>query len=319
MEKCRVLVTRKLPILVEKRLRDKYSVTFNESDVPLTFDELSAGVRDYDALVTTVSDKISESILRSPNSRIKMIANVGVGYNNIDVKVAQHLGIVVSNTPDVLTEATADIAMFLILAATRKVFAYEQMLRKNEWKGFSIVDGLGAGIQGKMLGIIGMGRIGQATARRAALGFGMKIVYFNRSQVGELDFDAQRLTTITEVMSSADVVSIHVPGGGSNPLIKSEHINAMKPTAFFVNTSRGDSIEQDALISALHSNKIAGAGLDVFLNEPSVPEILRNMNNVTLLPHIGSATQEVRLAMGMLAVENLTAFFEGQDPPNRIN
>jgi len=224
----------------------------------------------------------------------------------------------VSNTPNVLTDATADIAMLLILSATRQAYAAEQKLRTNNWSGFSIVEGLGMSIQGKVLGIIGMGRIGRATARRAALGFGMDVIYYNRSPVTNLNFEARKMDSIEAVMTDADVVSIHVPGGGSSPLVTAAHIAKMKPSAFLVNTARGDSIDQEALIKALENGNIAGAGLDVFTNEPDVPEDLRRMENVTLLPHIGSATLEVRTAMGMLAADNLDAFFAGRNLPNAV-
>lgn len=280
--------------------------------------DLSGAMRAFEALVPTVSDRLSADILMTPESRVKMIANVGVGFNNIDVETAEKLSIAVSNTPDVLTDATADIAILLILSATRRAYAAERKLRENRWGGFSIVDGLGRSVQGKTLGIIGMGRIGRATARRAALGFGMNITYYNRSPVEGLDFEAEVRGGIRDVMSEADVISVHVPGGGASPIVTAEHIASMKPSAYLVNTARGDSLDQGALIDALKSSKIAGAGLDVFEHEPNVPKDLRALENVTLLPHIGSATVEVRTAMGMLAADNLEAFFAGQDLPNAI-
>jgi lactate dehydrogenase-like 2-hydroxyacid dehydrogenase len=218
----------------------------------------------------------------------------------------------------VLTDATADIAILLILSATRRAYAAERDLRDGRWAGFSVVESLGRGIQNKVLGIIGMGRIGRATAHRAALGFGMDVVFYNRSPVTDLGFDAKQLDSIDTVMAASDVVSVHVPGGGANPLITANHIAQMKPSAYLVNTARGDSIDQTALIDALVDGRIAGAGLDVFAHEPSVPDVLCEMENVTLLPHIGSATQEVRTAMGMLAADNLDAFFSGDVLPSRV-
>lgn len=317
MIKPRILVTRKLPDAVEARLAGAFDVWFNPSDIPLSRADLIAAMREFDALVPTVSDRLDADILRSPESRVKMIANVGVGFSNIDIEAARTQGMSVSNTPDVLTDATADIAMLLILSATRGAYAAERKLRENRWAGFSIVDGLGTGIQGKVLGIIGMGRIGRATAKRAALGFGMKIVFFNRSPVTTPEFEAQKMESIEALMSVSDVVSVHVPGGGS-PIVTAEYIAVMKPEAYLINTARGDSIDQDALIRALMGGHIAGAGLDVFDSEPAVPEALRAMENVTLLPHIGSATQEVRTAMGMLAADNLDAFFAGSELPNAV-
>jgi lactate dehydrogenase-like 2-hydroxyacid dehydrogenase len=279
---------------------------------------LTMAMREVDAIVPTVSDQLDAGILAIPDRRVRMIANVGVGFSNIDIETARTAGIAVSNTPDVLTDTTADIALLLILAATRRAYAAERKLRSNHWSGFSIVDGLGMSIQGKVLGIIGMGRIGRATARRAALGFGMRIAYYNRSPVEELEFECDRLSSVEAVMAAADVVSIHVPGGGGEPPVTAAHIASMKPTAFLINTARGDSIDQNALVEALQQGRIAGAGLDVCADEPAIPETLRAMENVTLLPHIGSATTETRTAMGMLAVDNLTSFFAGLPLPNSV-
>ena len=283
MAKPRILVTRKLPGAVETRLAAYFDVQFNLADTPLSADDLAAAMNTYDAIVPTVSDRLDADILCTPNHRLRMIANIGVGVNNIDIETARSEGIAVSNTPDVLTDATADIAMLLILSATRRVYAAEKKLRSDRWAGFSLVEGLGTSIQDKTLGIIGMGRIGRATARRAALGFGMEIVYYNRSPVSDLGFKAQHYESIDAVMAAADVVSVHVPGGGDTPLVTATHIAAMKLSAHLINTARGDSIDQDALVEALREGRIAGAGLDVFNNEPRVPDVLRNMENVCLL------------------------------------
>jgi len=314
----RVLVTRKLPAAVEARLSSTYDVHLNDADKPMSKAELAAAMLEFDALVSTVSDSLDAPVLRSRNRRVRIIANVGVGYSNIDIDAARDEGVAVSNTPDVLTDATADIALLLILAATRRAYAAERKLRERRWDGFSLVDGLGSSVQGKVIGIIGMGRIGRATARRAVFGLGMKVVYYNRSPIADLEFEARRLDTIDDVMASADVVSVHVPGGGSTPLVNAGHIAMLKPTAYLINTARGDSIDQAALIAALTEGRIAGAGLDVYTKEPEVPDALRTLENVTLLPHIGSATEEVRTAMGMVAADNLDAFFSGSDLPCRV-
>ncbi|WP_394199958.1 2-hydroxyacid dehydrogenase [Litoreibacter albidus] len=316
--KPRVLVLRKLTAEVEGRLAKTYEAVFSLDDKPMVPEAIAQALYDYEALVPTVSDRITAVMLKGAGVRTRMIANVGVGYSNIDVAAARDAGIAVSNTPDVLTDATADTALLLILSVTRRAFAAEKMLREGRWGGFSIVGGLGASIQDKVLGIIGMGRIGQAVARRAALGFGMKIVYYNRSPVSGLGFEAQGLDSIDAVMAVADVVSVHVPGGGGTPLVTAAHIARMKPSAYLVNTARGDSLDQTALIAALAEKRIAGAGFDVFAKEPEVPETLRKMENVTLLPHIGSATEEVRTAMGHMAVDNLDAYFEGRALPSRV-
>jgi len=313
-----VLLTRKLPAAVEARLCSTYEVQLNTTDKPMSKAELSAAMTEFDALVSTVSDPLDAPVLQSGNRRVRIIANVGVGYSNIDIDTARAEGIAVSNTPDVLTEATADIALLLILAATRRAYAAERKLRENRWDGFSLVDGLGSSVQGKVIGIIGMGRIGKATARRAAFGLGMKVVFYNRSPISDLDFEATRLDTIADVMASADVVSVHVPGCGTTPLVNADHIAMLKPTAYLINTARGDSIDEAALIAALTEGRIAGAGLDVYTQEPEVPDALRRLDNVTLLPHIGSATEEVRTAMGMVAADNLDAFFSGSTLPCRV-
>lgn len=314
----KVLVTRKLPIEVEQRLQSAYEVTLNTTDQPMSKAELIVAMSHFDILISTVSDPLDEDVLQANNRRVQLIANVGVGFSNIDIKAAAALGIAVSNTPDVLTDATADIALLLILSVTRRAYAAEKRLRDGVWQGFSLVDGLGSSMQGKTIGIIGMGRIGQATARRALFALGMRVIYYNRSTVTDLDFDATRFDTIDEVMALADVVSVHVPGSGSSPTVSADHIAQLKPTSYLVNTARGDSIDQAALIEALTEGRIAGAGLDVYLNEPEVPDGLRMLPNVTLLPHIGSATVEVRTAMGMIAADNLDAFSSNTPLPNKV-
>jgi lactate dehydrogenase-like 2-hydroxyacid dehydrogenase len=247
------------------------------------------------------------------------VANFGVGVNNIDLEAARAAGVAVSNTPGVLTDATADIAVALMLAATRRMSETEAILRSGGWDGWRPTGWLGMGLQGKVLGIVGMGRIGAAVARRSALGFGMRVVYFNRSEVGPFDFGAEARPSVEAVLAEADVVSLHVPGGGGNSrLISAERIRGMKRGAYLVNTARGDVVDEDALAEALESGRLAGAGLDVFAEEPRVPERLVRLRNVTLLPHIGSATLETRTAMGMLAVDNLEAFFAGRPMPARV-
>jgi lactate dehydrogenase-like 2-hydroxyacid dehydrogenase len=303
---------------IESRLRSSYDVRLNTTDQAMSKTELSVAMSNYDAVVSTVSDPLDATVLQAANRRVQLIANVGVGYSNIDTKTAGDEGIAVSNTPDVLTDATADIALLLILSVTRRAYAAERKLRDGQWEGFSLVEGLGSSVQGKVIGIIGMGRIGRATARRAVLALGMKVVFYNRSPITDLDFEATRLDTIEELMASADVVSVHVPGSGSSPTVSAAHIALLKPTSYLVNTARGDSIDQSALIEALTEGRIAGAGLDVFRDEPEVPNELRLLQNVTLLPHIGSATEEVRMAMGMVAADNLDAFFSNTPLPNRV-
>lgn len=308
-------MTRRLPAAVEARLSGRYDVRLNADDKPLDSAQLRAAMTDYDALIATVSDCLDRRVLDVPDRRVQLIANVGVGVSNIDIDYARREGIALSNTPDVLTDATADIALLLILASTRRAFAAEQKLRRGDWRGFSLVDGLGISVRGKILGVVGMGRIGRATARRAHFALGMQVAFYNRSPIAdpllEFGFAAHQVDSIDSLMATADVVSIHLPGGITEPLIGARQIAQMKSSAHLINTGRGDSIDQQALIAALLDGRIAGAGLDVFADEPDVPEVLMQLDNVTLLPHIGSATEEARTAMGMLATDNLDGFFGG--------
>jgi lactate dehydrogenase-like 2-hydroxyacid dehydrogenase len=318
-ERPRVVVARKLPEAVEARLRETFQVTLNPDDAPCTRERLLAAMRETDGLLCTVTETIDAAVLNAPGRRVRIVSNFAVGVNNIDLAAAEAAGIAVGNTPGVLTEATADLAIALMLAATRRMSETEAALRRGDWDGFRATRWLGMGLQGKTLGLVGMGRIGQAVARRAALGFGMRIVYFNRSAVGPFDFPAQARESIRAVMAEADVVSLHVPGGGDNRgLVSRELLAAMKPTAYLVNTARGDVVDEAALAAVLAEGGIAGAGLDVYDGEPDVPEALLRLPNVTLLPHIGSATIETRTAMGMLATDNLVAFFAGEPMPARV-
>lgn len=317
-----ITVTRKLTDRVEKALSERFDARLNDRDVPLSESQLKTAMCESDAVLCTVSDKLNHHVLTVANRRATMVANFGVGFSNIDTDTARKEDIVVSNTPDVLTDATADIALLLILATTRRAYRSEALLRSGHWTGFSIAEDLGMSIQGKTLGIIGMGRIGQAVARRAALGFGMEVAYYNRSELNTAAFDYPAVAhdSMASVMSSSDVVSIHIPGAGEGmgPVITRELIGCMPSHSFLINTARGDLIDEDALITALEKGQIAGAGLDVYASEPQVPDRLRVLKNVSLLPHVGSATEEVRDAMGMLALENLVAHFSGGQYPSRI-
>ncbi len=319
MEKPRVLVTRRLPGAVEARVGRLFEAELNVEDRPLSQPALERAMREADGLLCAVSDAVDAGILGTPGRQVRIVANFGVGVNNIDLGAAEVAGVAVSNTPGVLTDATADIAIALMLAATRRMSETEAILRSGGWDGWRPTGWLGMGLQGKTIGIIGMGRIGAAVARRAALGFGMRVVYFNRSAVGPFEFAAEALPSVEAVLAEADVVSLHVPGGGGNSgLISAERLAGMKRGAYLVNTARGDVVDEAALADALESGQLAGAGLDVFSEEPKVPERLVRLRNVTLLPHIGSATLETRTAMGMLAVDNLEAFFAGKPMPARV-
>jgi lactate dehydrogenase-like 2-hydroxyacid dehydrogenase len=319
MDRKRIVVTRKLPDPVEDRLRETFEVALNPEDLPFARDRLEAAFDQADGIITTITETIDRDLLMRPSRRAQIVANVAVGVNNIDLDAARAAGVVVANTPDVLTDATADLAIALMLAATRRMYETEKALREGRWGGFRVTQWLGMGLQGKTFGVIGFGRIGQAAARRAHLGFGMEVIYYNRSPVGDPGFPATSRDSVEAVLSEADVVSLHIPGGaGNRGMISAERIGLMKPTAYLVNTARGDVVDEPALVAALRERRIAGAGLDVYAEEPKVPADLVALENVTLLPHIGSATIETRTAMGMLAVDNLEAHFAGKPLPARV-
>ncbi len=315
----RIAVTRRLPEAVEARLSEHFDAVLNPDDSAPSPQDLARTMCDADGLLCAVTDRLDAAAIATPGRRVRIAANFGVGVNHIDLDAAKAAGLVVTNTPGVLTDATADIAMALILAATRRMTETEAALRSGGWDGWRPTGWLGMSLQGKTLGIVGMGRIGQATARRAALGFGMRIAYYNRSPVGPFDFPAEAMPSVDALLAMADVVSLHLPGGGSNTgLISADRLAAMKPGAYLVNTARGDVVDEAALAAALAAGHLAGAGLDVFSDEPRVPEALLKAPNVTLLPHIGSATLEARTAMGMLAVDNLEAFFADAPLPAQV-
>jgi lactate dehydrogenase-like 2-hydroxyacid dehydrogenase len=312
----RIIVTRRWPAVVERILAERFDTTLNAGDIPLTATQLKAAFLNFDAILPTVSDKLPASVFPDADVRTRLIANFGVGFSHIDLGASRQRGIAVTNTPGVLTDCTADIAMSLLLAVARRTGEGERQLRAGEWAGWCPTHMIGTRLSGKTLGIIGMGRIGKAVAKRAHFGFDMKIVFFNRSQVDDDQvraMGANQLSTIEDVLAQSDFVSLHCPGGAENRhLIDAKRISAMKRNGFLINTARGDVVDQDALIDALENRSIAGVGLDVFAEE------LMRLENAVLLPHLGSATEETRVAMGMKAVENLTAFFEGCPTPDKV-
>ena len=316
--KPKVIVTRAIPKLIATRLEDHFLVKYNSSDKAFSANELKTALQNCDGLLCTVSDQITSLSMASENRLATVISNYGVGVSNIDINFAKATGIVVTNTPNVLTDATAEIALFLMLSVSRRASYLESKLRSGLWSGFSIVDDLGTSLRGKTLGIIGMGRIGRSTSHKAIHALGLKVIFFNRSKVLELEFEAEQIETLDELVVRSDIVSIHAPGGGDTPILTAKHFAKMKKSSFLVNTARGDVIDQQALINALTNGIIAGAGLDVYPNEPEVPKELISLPNVTLLPHIGSATVETREAMGFLAVNNLIAHFSDQNYPSRV-
>lgn len=320
--KPRLIVTRRWPAPVEAILAERFDTTLNASDTPLSPAAMTSAFADFDAILATVSDRLPSQVFPESDARTRIIANFGVGFSHIDVAAARDRDIVVTNTPGVLTDCTADLALSLILAVARRTGEGERQLRAGQWRGWSPTHMAGAKVSGKTLGIVGMGRIGKATARRAHFGFGMKIVFFNRSPVDDDEtraMGAVQMQTLEGLLTASDFVSLHCPGGAENRhLIDARSLRLMKGGAFLINTARGDVVDQDALIGALQRREIAGAGLDVFADEPAIPEALKQLENVVLLPHLGSATAETRVAMGMKVVENLTAFFEGRPVPDRV-
>lgn len=315
-----LLITRAIAEPVLEQARAAFDVTLRIAGGGMTVAEATEALENYDAILPTLGDAFSADAFEAATDvRCKMLGNFGVGYNHIDADAAAKHGVIVSNTPDVLTDATADIGWTLILATARRAGEGERMVRSGQWGGFGPKGLLGTHVTGKTLGVIGMGRIGQAVARRGHFGFGMPVVYYNRSQKA-VDFPAEQLATLHDVMAAADFVVVTVPGGAeTTKLIDAAALAAMKPTSIFVNIARGEVVDERALIDTLAAGKIAGAGLDVYENEPHVPEDLRALDNCVLLPHLGSATVETRLAMAQMAFDNIKAWSDGQRPPQQVN
>ena len=322
MSKPKVLVTRKWPAEVEAELKEKYDVTLNDNDIALTIPELQEAFQNYDCVCPTVTDPINEEVLSVPNKKAKIIASFGVGFNHIDLDAAKKENLVVTNTPEVLTDCTADIAMTLLLSVARRTGEGERELRAGNWAGWRPTHLRGTQVTGKTLGCIGFGRIAQATADRAHFGFGMKIIFsdpFMPSDEVIKKYNATPCKSVEEVLEKADFVSIHCPGGESTyHLMNKERIGLMKKGAYLINSARGDVIDNDALIDALKNNKIAGAGLDVFEGEPKLNPGFLECENAVLLPHLGSASIETRIAMGMRVLENMEAYYSDKEPRDRV-
>jgi len=312
----RIVLTRRWTAEVERYLAERFEVTLNEADVPMGADALCRAMSQHDAICPTVTDRIDRQVLSAPDRRVKLIGNFGVGFNHIDVDTARELGIRVSNTPDVLTEATADLAILLLLMVTRRAGEGERELRGGRWIGWRPTHLMGQSLEGKRLGLIGFGRIAQATARKAHAAFGMRIAYNSRRRVAhaiEAECKAEFIDSVDELVATCDVVSLHCPGGAAtHHLIDAERLRRMPRHAVLINTARGSVVDEAALAAALAERRIAGAGLDVYEEEPKVHPGLMNLDNAVLLPHLGSATQETRTAMGMRVAENLEAFFGGK-------
>ncbi len=315
----RVLVTRRWPEAVERALAARFEVVLNEADQPLSQAQLASAMAEFDVLAPTVSDRIDADVIAG-GDRCKLIANYGVGFDHIDLAAAMAKGIAVSNTPGVLTDATADLALTLILMAARRAGEGERELRAGQWTGWRPTHLIGSALKDKVLGVVGFGRIGQATAERAKHGFGMNIAYYARGHKPEAEaLEAEFCPDLNSLLGKSDFVSLHVPGGGDTAnLIDAEALGAMKPGSYLINTARGGVVDHDALADALRSGHLAGAGLDVYPHEPQVPEALLDLENVVLLPHLGSANAETREAMGMRALANIEAFAEGEPLPDPV-
>ena len=316
----RIVVTRRIPETALDLLRAAGEVWLSPHDRPLQPAELHAAVAGADAVVTLLHDRVDDPFLDAAGPGLKVVANVAVGFNNIDVAACASRGVVVTNTPGVLTEATADIAFALVLMVTRRLGEGERLVRSGGTWTWSMFFMLGAGLQGKTLGIVGLGQIGCATARRARA-FGMEIAYAGRRRADpavEAELGA-RLLPLAELLAEADVVSLHVPlNDRTHHLIDTAALRRMKPSAYLVNTTRGPVVDEAALVDALRSGAIAGAGLDVFEHEPEVHPGLLGLENVVLIPHLGSATIETRTAMAVLAARNAVAVLAGEPPPTPV-
>lgn len=314
----KLLITRRLPDRVLAAAHARFDVTLRDNPLPLSPAELRDALRDYDAILPTLGDLFRADVFADvPGPRARILANFGVGFNHIDVAAARASGLVVTNTPGAVTDATADIALMLILMTARRAGEGERLLRAGHWRGWGPTQLLGLHVSGRRVGIIGMGRIGKAIARRCHFGFGMEVVFHNRSSIADPDMPARQVP-FAEAMA-ADFVVIAVPGGAAtHHLINAGALGFMRPDAYLINISRGDVVDEGALIAALQAGQIAGAGLDVYEHEPQVPAALIAMENVTLLPHLGTAALEVREAMGMMAVANLIAHREGRPPLNPV-
>ncbi|MCX5766455.1 MAG: D-glycerate dehydrogenase [Gemmatimonadetes bacterium] len=316
-----VTVTRRLPETVEARLQQLFDARTNRDDLPLGVSGLAAAMTESDAVLSTLGDPLNAAVLGALPRRARIIAQFGVGYDNIDVRAATAAGIIVTNTPGVLTNDTADLAIMLLLSAARRASEGERELRRGDWTGWRPTHNLGTRVTGKRLGIVGFGRIGRAVADRARLGFRMQVQAFSRSLTDAAARDAgvTRAENLEALLASSDFVSIHVPSTAATRQLFGAHLlGLLPPHAVLVNTSRGDVVDEAALADALQAGRLAAAGLDVFEREPTVSSALLGLPNAVLLPHIGSATVEARTAMGHLAVDNLVAFFEGKTVPNPV-
>ena len=318
----RVFVVRRLPSAIETKLGERYDVAINATDETYPLARLTQAARNFDAIVPTDVDDVPAEVFAAPPLRARIVANYGVGFDRIDLAAARAHNVIVTNTPGVLTEDTADLAMMLILAAARRTSEGERQLRAGHWAGWRPTHLLGTRVNGATLGIVGFGRIGAAVARRAYRGFGMRVLFVNPSApdaVAVEDARAERCTSLGELLAASDIVSLHAPAReATRRMIDARRIASMRPGAILINTARGDLVDESALADALERGHVGAAGLDVFEREPSVSDRLLALHNVVLLPHLGSATITSRVAMGERVLTNLDAFFRGLPPPDRV-
>ncbi|MCY4307641.1 MAG: D-glycerate dehydrogenase [Rhodobacteraceae bacterium] len=320
MSKPRVLFTRILPAKVMDEADKLFALTIRDSAIPMTEKEAIQSLEEYDAVVPTLGDDFNADVFPQVNNlRCKILANFGAGYNHIEVSAAKDSGVTITNTPGAVTDATADIALSLILMTARRAVEGDRIVRTNQWTGWKPTEMLGTHVTGQTLGIIGMGRIGKAIAKRCQAGFDMKVIFFNRSRVADPGVEATQLDSAEEVVAKANFVVVAVRSGPeSYHIIDRSLLSAMRKDGIFINISRGDVVDEQALIEALSTNQIAGAGLDVYEFEPEVPDELKAMENVVLLPHLGTSVLAVREDMGMMVIDNLKAYFTDGNPPNKV-
>jgi len=322
MSRPKLVVTRRWPKEVEEQLCDSYDTELNESDTPMSAAQLRDALGRADALLPTVSDRIDGEVLSADPLNAKLIASYGVGFNHIDIPSARERGLTVTNTPGVLTDCTADLALTLMLMAARRAGEGEQHLRAGAWTGWRPTHMMGTKVTGKTCGIIGMGRIGKAVARRVHHGFAMKVLCYNRSPVdGDFlqEVGAEQCSSMDEVFARSDFLSLHCPATPeTRHLVNAERLALMPSNAILINTARGDVVDEQALAGALKDRRIAAAGLDVFEAEPLVTPDLLELDNAVLLPHLGSATTETRVAMGERVLRNVRQFFSGETPTDRV-
>jgi lactate dehydrogenase-like 2-hydroxyacid dehydrogenase len=318
----KVLITRMWPVNAIDAMRLRYDVTVDKTDRPLSRSDLISAMLTYDAVCPTITDRLAAEILNVAGARVRVLANYGAGVDHIDLQAARACGIVVTNTPDVLSEATAELAILLMMMASRRAGEGERELRAGKWTGWRPSHLVGRSLSGRTLGLVGFGRIAQIVARRARTSLGMRVMYTSRSRSGrevEEALDAVFVPSLQELAGQVDVLSLHCPGGpATQHLINRAILGRMRSTALLVNTARGSVVDETALAEALIRGGIGGAALDVYEQEPAVAAALINAPNAVLLPHLGSATGEARTAMGMRVLANLESFFHGQEPLDRV-